>query len=221
MMPIPDKTIFGGHLTEDRGISFGEVRQIPNPDIQLKYLKKRLESFLIEQVNPLGDKKVYSPFPLTIVTCIASETLGRIIEPVSSYEKDKRKKLEIPKIVSVKVYGMLDKKLTRPLTKEFKKEMQDLWPQDDIKNISSYSELFHSYLRTSFIHGYRGKNVFLTEDIESWDFQNGSLFLNPYWFWKTYKITFDFCFSKIFDTKERNNPFRINALDFFNKLINE
>lgn len=220
-MPIPDRTIFGGHLKENRGVSFGEIRQIIDPDLQLKYLKKRLESFLIEQVNPIGDRIVYSPFPLTILTCVACETIGRIIEPISSYEKDKRKKHQISKITSVKIYGMLDKTLTRPLTKEFKKEMQKLWPKDDINSISSYSELFHSYLRTSFIHGYRGKNVFLTEDLNKWVFQDGSLFLNPYWFWSAYKITFEFCFSKIFDTKERNNPFRINALDFFNRLINE
>lgn len=220
-MPIPDKTIFGGHLTENRGISFGEIRQITDEDLKLKYLKKRLETFLIQQVNPIGDRIVYSPFPLTILTCVACETLGRIIEPITKYEKDKRIKLEIPKITSVKIYGMLDKVLTRPLTKEFKTEMQKLWKKDDVSSISSYSELFHSYLRTSFIHGYRGKNVFLTEDIDKWAFQDGSLFLNPYWFWSAYKTTFETCFSKIFDKKEKNNPFRLNALDFFNRLINE
>lgn len=220
-MPIPGNTIFGAHLTENRVISFGEIRQILEEDLKLKYLKKRLETFLIQQVSPLGNKTVYSPFPLTILTCVACETLGRIIEPIASYEKDNRKKLEIPKIVSVKIYGMLDKALTRSLTKEFKTEMQKLWPKDNIKGISSYSELFHSYLRTSFIHGYRGKNVFLTEDFEKWTFQNGSLFLNPYWFWNSYKNTFDSCFSKILDTKEKNNPFRKNALGFFNRLINE
>ena len=220
-MPIPDKTIFGKHLSEDRGIRYEEIRQIFDPNIQLQYLKKRLETFLIEQINPIGDRQIYSPFPLTVLTCIASETLGRIIEPVSEFEKDSRKKNEIPKIVSIKVYGMLDKKLTRPLTKDFKQAMQERWPDDDVKKIESYSELFHSYLRTSFIHGYRGKNVFLTEETTSWVFEEGSLFLNPYWFWSEYKIVFEKCFSKIFDTKEKNNPYRLNALSYFRRLINE
>jgi len=116
---------------------------------------------------------------------------------------------------------MLDKKLTRPLTKDFKQAMQERWPDDDVKKIESYSELFHSYLRTSFIHGYRGKNVFLTEETTSWVFEEGSLFLNPYWFWSEYKIVFEKCFSKIFDTKEKNNPYRLNALSYFRRLINE
>jgi hypothetical protein len=220
-MPIPENTIFSKHLSEDRGICYGEIRQISDPNIQLQYLKKRLETFLISQINPIGDRQIYSPFPLTVLTCIASETLGRIIEPVLEYEKDSRKKKEIPKIVSIKIYGMLDKKLTRPLTKDFRGAMQKKWPYDDVKNIGSYSELFHSYLRTSFIHGYRGKNVFLTEDIASWVFEEGSLCLNPYWFWVAYKTAFETCFKKIFDTKEKNNPFRKNALSYFSRLVYE
>ena len=219
-MPIPDDTIFSNHLIESRGVKYGEIRKIREPDIKLQYLKKRIESFLIEQVNPIGDKIIYSPFPLTILTCIASETLGRIIEPVSKYENDKRNKNNIPKIVSVKIYGMFDKKLTRPISLKFKDSMQKVWPDDDIKNITCYSELLHSYLRTPFIHGFRSKNVFLTEDIEGWIFENGSLFLNPFWFWKSYKIVFENCFNKIFNSKEKNNPYRINALDFFDRLIN-
>ncbi len=221
-MPIPDKTIFGKHLTEDRGVSFGEIRKISEQAVQLQYLKKRLETFLVDQIDPIGERIIYSPFPLTVLTCIASETLGRIIEPVlEPTRKILVKKNEIPKIVSIKIYGMLDKKLTRPLNQDAKGAMQEKWPDDDVKSISSYSELFHSYLRTSFIHGYRGKNVFLTEETDSWIFEEGSLYLNPYWFWKAYKSTFDNCFKKIFDTKEKNNPFRKNAVVFFNRLINE
>jgi len=220
-MPIPNHTIFGKRITDNSGVSFGEVRKISDESEQLRYLKRRLEAYLIEQTDPMGERKIYSPFPLTVLTCVASETLGRIIEPVLVYEKDPRKRQEIPKIVSIKVYGMLDKKLTRPLTQEYKEAMQIIWPSDDIKSISSYSELFHSYLRTSFIHGYRGKNVFLTEEITSWIFEEGSLYLNPYWFWTAYKNTFENCFSKILDTKEKNNPLRRNALDYFYRLINE
>jgi len=85
-------------LSEDRGIRYEEIRQNFDPNIQLQYLKKRLETFLIEQINPIGDRQICSPFPLTVLTCIASETLERIIEPVSEYEKDSRKKMKSPKL---------------------------------------------------------------------------------------------------------------------------
>jgi hypothetical protein len=220
-MPIPDKTIFGGDILEEgKGISYGEIRKIVDSTTKLLYLKKRLEKFLLEQINPIGDKAIYSPFPLTILTCIAAETLGRVIEPVFEYEKNEKTKREIPKIVSVKVYGLLDKKLTRQLPKKFKEDMKMVWPDDDVKGISNYAELLHSYLRTPFIHGYRGKNVFLTEEPADWAFEDGSLFLNPYWFWRAYKLTFYDSFNKILDTKHENNPYRKNALAFLEKLLN-
>lgn len=218
-MPIPDKTIFGPHLSEKRGIAFGEVRQITDPDIKLQYLKIRLEGFLTTQIDNI--EKIYAPFPMVVMTCIAVETLGRVIEPVNKYENDPKKKKEISKIVSVRAYGLLDKKLTRSLTKEFKKTMQANWPHDDIKGITSYAEMFHSYLRTSFMHGYRAKNVFISHKAESWVIENGFLIINPNWFWKSYKIAFEESFEKIFDKKELNNPYRQNALDFFDRLINE
>jgi len=97
-----------------------------------------------------------------------------------------------------------------------------MWPTDEIKKISSYAELFHSYLRTSFIHGYRAKNVFLNDRLdEGWTFDNGFLIVNPHWFWMTYKKVFNDCFEKIFTTREKNNPYRQNALDYFDRLLSE
>jgi hypothetical protein len=222
-MPIPDKTIFGPHLTENRPVEFGEVRQLVNDELKLEYLKKRLEQFLVNQINPISDRdKANSPFPLTVLTCIAVETLGRVVFPISKYEKDSKKKREISKLVSVQIYGMFDKTLNRQLTKDFKILMKKNWPDDNIKDISSYAELFHSYLRTSFVHGYRAKNVFLNAELETgWTFHEGSLVINPYWFWEQYKKVFNECFDKIFDTKENNNSYRMNALIYFDRLINE
>lgn len=216
-MPIPDNIIFSPHLTEDRAIRFSEIRQLSDSDLKLRYLKKRLDEFLLKQVNPLGEKMVYSPFPLAILTCIAVETLGRILEPVAKLE-EKYKKEQISKLVSVKVYGLLDKKLTRPLTLEAKDAMKKHWGKHEIK---TYAELFHSYLRTSFIHGYKAKNVFLTEETISWVFENGSLYVNPYWFWKAFREIFESSFEEILNAKEKNNPVRKNAIEYFERLINE
>ncbi len=219
-MPIPDNIIFANHWIEDRGIRFGEVRQITDSQNKLLCLKKRIETYIIKQVDTIGVRDPYAPFPLTVLTCIASETLGRIISPVLEYEKELKKNKEIPKIVSTYVYGMLDSNLTRQLPKKFKESMQLLWPDDNVKNISSYAEIFHSYLRTTMIHGYRAKNVFLTEEVEKWQLEEvGCLYINPYWFWKAFKQVFEECFEKILDSSELNNPFRINALAYFNHLL--
>lgn len=220
-MPIPDNTIFANHWIEDRGITFGEVRQITNSQDKLLCLKKRIETYIVKQVDVIGHRDNYAPFPLTVLTCIACETLGRIISPISQYEKDTNKKKEIPKIVSTLIYGKLDPKLTRPLQKQFKAAMQLLWPDADIQSISSYSELLHSYLRTSLIHGYKAKNVFLTEDIPEWSFEDiGCLYINPYWFWQSFKRVFEDIFNEILGARELNNPYRNNALEYFHSLIN-
>lgn len=220
-MPIPDQTIFANHWDEDRGISFGEVRSITESHIKLLCLRKRIETYIIKQVDPIGVREIYASFPLTVLTCIASETLGRIIEPVAEYEADPRKRKEIPKIVSTAIYGKFDVKLTRQLPKKFKIAMQQLWPNDDVKKISSYAEVFHSYLRTTLIHGYRAKNVFLTEDITEWKLEEiGCLYINPYWFWQSFKRVFDECFAEILDDSKINNPYRKNALAYLEHLLN-
>ena len=223
-MPIPDKTFFGSQLDGKGAILFGEVRQITNEDEKLLLLKRRLEAYLISQIDPIADStQIYSPFPLTVLTCVAVETLGRVISPVVKWENDQHKQNEISKLASVSIYGELDKKLTRPLTQVFKKSMQELWPKDkNVKSIKSYAELFHSYLRTSFMHGYRSKNVFLKAELEEgWVIKDGFLIINPYWFWKEYKRVFEESFDKIFDKKEKNNPHRVNALAYFHRLIHE
>lgn len=223
-MPIPDKTFFGSQLDGTGAILFGEVRQITDEDDKLLLLKRRLEAYLISQIDPIADStRIYSPFPLTVLTCVAVETLGRVISPVIKLENDQHKQNEISKLVSVRIYGELDKKLTRPLTQDFKKSMLDLWHKDkNVKSIKSYAELFHSYLRTSFMHGYRSKNVFLKAELdEGWGIKDGFLIINPYWFWREYKRVFEESFDKILDKKEINNPYRINALAYFYRLINE
>ncbi|WP_421800069.1 hypothetical protein [Haliscomenobacter sp.] len=223
-MPIADHNSFCPIIEGIGEVTFGYIRQLEDDDQKLFFLKKRLEGFLIQQIDPVSERsQFFSPFPLTVLTCVAVETLGRVTQPVTKLEKSGHKKTEISKLVSVPIYGELDKKLTRPLPQGFKKSMQELWPKDkNIKSIKSYAELFHSYLRTSFMHGYRAKNVYLNANLEEgWVAENGSLTINPYWFWKEYKRVFEESFEKIFDKKEKNNPYRINALAYLHRLIHE
>lgn len=54
-MPIPDKTFFGSQLDGTGAILFGEVRQITDEDDKLLLLKRRLEAYLISQIDPIAD----------------------------------------------------------------------------------------------------------------------------------------------------------------------
>jgi len=222
-MPIPNKTTFGPTLDDfNTGISFEEIRKLTDDNDKIRYLKRRLECFLLKQVDEFADRsKAYSPFPLTIITCVAAETLGRIIFPVTKLEQE-GKRNQIPKIVSVKIYGMLDKELNRQIDKTSKDLMKKILPKKTFDEVTCYADLFHVCLRTSYIHGFRPQNVFLDADARSgWGFGEGALVINPYWFWREYKRVFNECFDLILNAKENNNPYRLNALDYFNRLINE
>ena len=205
------------------GISFGEIRKLSDDQDRLLYLKRRLECFLLNQVDEFADRsKSYSPFPLTVMTCVAVETLGRIISPVLKYLNDPDRKDEIPKLVSIPIYRMLDKELAHKIDKKFKSSMSQILPKSDLRKVNSYPELFHTNLRSTYIHGFRPKNVFLKADLESgWEFDDGALVINPYWLWKEYKRVFYECFDIILDAQKKDNPYRQNALDYFNHLINE
>jgi len=69
-MAIPDTTYFGPD-----NITFGDVRIAKSPLEKIEFLKKRLDSFFIYQIDALDRR---SPFPLEIMCCIAIETLGAI-----------------------------------------------------------------------------------------------------------------------------------------------
>lgn len=83
-MPVPDNTYFG-EKPEGGGIKYGEVRKIVDEQRKLEILKYRLDPLLIRQVNELSlmaddkNRKVYSPFPLTVLTLLAIETIGHVI----------------------------------------------------------------------------------------------------------------------------------------------
>lgn len=222
-MPIADHNFFCPKIEGIGEVTFGYIRQLEDDDQKLFFLKKRLEGFLIQQIDPVSERsQFFSPFPLTVLTCVAAETLGRVISSVAKWEEDKHSKHEISKLASVEIYKKLDKKLPNQLTKDFKIEMKAIWPEDDVKKIKSYAELFHSYLRTSFMHGYRAKNVYLNADLEEgWAAKNGSLTINPYWFWREYKRVFEESFDEIFDKKKMNDRYRINALAYLHRLIHE
>lgn len=222
-MPIPDETVFGPNVVDGQPITYGELRKITDEALQIDYLKERLDGFLLRQVAPLaarhadGKLKLWCPFPLTVLTYIGAETLGRVIKPI-----DQIRSADVSREVSIYIFGKLDQKLTRKPKKLFKQEMQDLWPRDDIANIKSYAEIFYKYLRSSFAHGYRSKNIFLDHELEEgWKTDRGFLIINPYWFWKAFETVYKSSFETIRDKSRTINPYRENALKYFNKLLTD
>jgi hypothetical protein len=189
-MPIADHITFCPKIEGIGEVTFGYIRQLEDDDQKLFFLKKRLEGFLIQQIDPVSERsQFFSPFPLTVLTCVAAETLGRVISPIAKWQGETPD--EISKLASVEIYKKLDKELHYALNQNFKTAMKAIWPNNNVQKIKSYAELFHSYLRTSFMHGYRAKNVYLNADLEEgWVAENGYLKINPYWFWREYKRVF-------------------------------
>lgn len=80
-MPIPDTVIFGPS-PDGTPVTYGDIRAL-DCDQQLASLKRRLDLWLIGQSQQLsrgpdGVTKVYSPFPLSVMTCVACEATGQV-----------------------------------------------------------------------------------------------------------------------------------------------
>lgn len=223
-MPVPDNTYFG-EKPEGGGIKYGEVRQITEEQRKLEILKTRIDPLLIGQVNELtvfnqdNTRKVYSPFPLTILTLLSIETLGHIINDVEKIKKENE--YEQSKAIVTPVYQLMDKNLSYKPSKDFYKAFETLHGKIDKKSVKKYSDVIHIYQRNTFNHGYQSRGVYLTEEIKEAihiDEEKGFLYLNPYSFWELFKSTYQDVFKKILNKK--NKEWRQNALLYFDRLIN-
>lgn len=223
-MPVPDNTYFG-EKPEGGGIKYGEVRQITDEQRKLEILKTRIDPLLIGQINELtvfnqdNARKVYSPFPLTVLTLLSIETLGHIINDVEKIKKENE--FEQSKAIVTPVYQLMDKKLSYKPSKDFYKAFEALHGKSDKKSVKKYSDVIHIYQRNTFNHGYQSRGVYLTEEITEAihiDEEKGCLYLNPYSFWGLFKSTYEDVFKKILNKK--NKEWRQNALSYFRRLIN-
>ncbi|MCH8032216.1 MAG: hypothetical protein IH950_00480 [Bacteroidetes bacterium] len=218
-MAVPDDTYFG--IDENgKGVYYRDVRSENNPLRRIKLLELRLRDLLIKQTNELevlldGSRKVHSPFPLAIITCISIETLGQIF-----YKSDNKKDEKNQSYSFVSVIKFFDKEFSRPLTKKFKESLTKRFPNDEVEKIKNFSELFYTYFRNTFIHGYKGRAVYLEEQVNTWEKGDGFLVINPNWFWRKFKETFEEHFNQLYSNKENNNPFKISAYYYIDKLIN-
>lgn len=223
-MPIPDNVYFGERPDGGGGISYGEVRLLISDQEKIAMLKSRIDAILINQIDELtiqGSKEgyiVWSPFPLVVLTCLAIETLGRIILDIEKI-KDQND-YEISKLISTPIYQIIDSKLAHKPTKVFYQSFLKLHNLKSEKSIDKYSDILHRYLRNTFNHGYQAKGVYLSHKFDiMWevDANEGFIILNPYLFWKRYKEVYEMIFIKI--TNGKDIVWRKNSLIYFETLL--
>ena len=223
-MPVPDNTYFG-ETPEGNEISYGEVREIADDQRKIEILKSRLDSFLLRQINSLslteenGNYRVWSPFPLTVLTFLAVETLGHVISDVAKIRAQNQN--EQSKILVTPIYQKMDVRLSHKPSKTFNKAFEVLHRKDDRKSLKHYSDIIHKYQRNTFNHGYQGRGVYLSHQLDgTWQIveDGGYLILNPYRFWILFKEAYESIFLDIL--LNRNEDYRKNALKYFRRLLN-
>lgn len=222
-MPIPDQTYFG-ERPEGGGITYGEVRQITEVKYKLNILKSRLDPLLINQINELsvwgdgGNRKIYSPFPLTVLTLLSIETIGLVICDLERIKAEND--YEQSKVIVTPIYHLMDKRLIDKPTKKFYASFEKIHGTDDKKSIKRYSDVIHKYQRNTFNHGYQSRGVYITEKIYDpiqISEENGCLYVNPYLFWQLFKETYESIFNGLITGK--NLDWQRNALTYLERLL--
>ncbi len=213
-MPIPDFVTFGPD-EDDNKISYGDFRQIADEKEKIKFLKLRLDSWLINQIGELGGKgksrKVYSPFPLALLSCNCIETIGQIFVT-------KKIKSDEPKACFTYVCNKIDKPFSRNLGKAFKNDLATLWPKSDLNDCSTCSDLIFTFFRNSMAHYYRARGVYLTEEIDTFSLEQGYMNINPYWLWSRTKEIYECFFDKL-ENVQSNHPYYLSVFDYIKKII--
>lgn len=222
-MGVPDDTYFGeGH--DGQGILYGQARKITDDQEKLIILKKRIDVLLIGQVDQLtkqdGNKilKVFSPFPLNVLTLLAIETLGHVIGDIEKIKNENE--FEQSKAIVTPIYQLIDIKLSYKPTKAFYKGFEKIHGTTDKKAIKKYSDIIHKYQRNTFNHGYQSKGVYLDHQaLDPWTIKEkeGFLIINPYLFWDKFKSTYETVFKKILCNDEAD--WRQNAKTYFERLL--
>lgn len=217
-MPVPDETYFGND-ENGTGVNYGLVRRETNAVRRMQLLEHRLRVLLVGQIDelwapPNSPRKVYSPFPLAVLTCVAIETLGRVF-----YLNDSKQAEKLQSYCFVSVVNHFDKQFSRPMDKQFKALLKKRFPEEQLEASRTLSQLLHSYFRNTFVHGYRGRGVYLEEAVTSWVRGDGFLVVNPNWFWCRFKQVFGEHFLELYANKEANNPFMVSASAYLTELL--
>ena len=194
MMAVPDDVVFGPSA-EGSPVTYGEVRSL-SPEEKISALRRRLDDWLIKQTDELtktegGTRVIYSPFPLATMTCVAVETLGQVLYGDSSAAQSHDDQS------FVKIARKLDKRFSDQLRKDFKKRAAERWGRKSTAKFKSVAHIIYRDFRNTLLHGFQGRAVYLTEDHDEWEYGDGVIELNPYWFWAAFKQAYSDAFELI------------------------
>lgn len=224
-MPVPDAVIFGPDVPSGQ-LTYGSVRKLAEEE-RLRALHRRLRAFFVSQVEELakpegGPTKVYSPFPLFLMTCVGIETLGKVFFGRRPRGKD-GKPIEHPEDIQregfLTVCNQLHKHFSRPLTKEQKLAYDSLWGAGAHKYAGTPALIIYRLGRHTMVHGYRGRGAFITEDIEEWTMDEGAIVINPYWFWRAFSNVYEDLWERLYTNKEANDPRKKAALLYLVEIL--
>jgi hypothetical protein len=215
-MPVPGDVIFGP-ASGGKHMTFDRVRSMSNEE-RVVQLKRRLDTFLIAQIRELGRvdgkaKKVYSPFPLAVMSCVAAETIGRIFFlPSLKVDSDERSRACFRQVMK-----QVDRKLYGPMRRGFKEQLRKRWPDDDLTELKSAADVMYKFFRNTMTHGYAGRGVYLTEDAtDSWDYKEGFLVLHPYWYWEAVERVYEELFARALS---RSGPEFHHCSEYLRKVL--
>lgn len=220
-MIVPNETIFSNNPWGDGNITYGDARELKDNKKKIEATKARLDVLLFNQIKPIAKHDenyapaIWSPFPLAALTFLGIETLGRVIGDKEQIEKDNFK---TSKKFSKPIYKLIDSKLINKPNKLFYKHLEKRLSKNDKKNIDSYSDVIHKYMRNTYTHGFQGLLVYLNHQLrEGWIIKDGYIILNPYWFWDRFYDSYTNIFNELINKPEKNK-FN-NVIKYFDDLI--
>lgn len=200
---------------------YGDVREMDDAK-RLSALNRRLDEWLIEQIDELGkdegaESKVYSPFPLALLTCVAMETLGSVM-----YHDDSESDEENARNGFRKVAAKMHQGFARSFSKKAKANIAERWADTkDTSKLRTPADLLYTYFRNTLIHRYQGQGVQITEEItKTYELtEEGTIAVDPYWLWRKFKQAYETLFQELHSNQEPTNARRTSALHYVEQLL--
>lgn len=216
-MPVPDPIRFAH--TDNEILTYGDIRMLAG-DERIRALKKRFDHWLIKQTDALiakdesGNDLVNAPFPLVIMSCVALETLGSVFFDDGQKRDETKKAFEKAAIFT-------DSGLKGPMVKGFRGKMRKLWPNSDLTDVQSASDVIYKFFRNSMFHAYCARGVYITGDMgqKAWSYGEGYILIHPNNFWEMVR---DCGYTRIFEAALSGEHAGLNtsAQKYINELLN-
>lgn len=218
-MPVPDSVIFGP--SPPGANTYGDIRKL-NEAEQFLAIRDRVSTFFNAQVSELGiqadgKKKVYSPFPLFLLTCIGIETLGHLF--FARKAMDGENKEEVQRESFLKACGKVHQKFSRGLPVDQKVAFDELWGEGEHQKNKTVALLIYRLGRHTMAHGYQSRGVYLTVDHDDFEMIDGGLVLNPYKFWCFYLNAYEKLWKDFLNGVQENDPCLASMRMYRDKLL--